>query len=194
MRTSLLFIRHAQTDLAGTFCGRTDPQLNAVGLSQLPLLAGALALDPMDVIYASDLLRAQQTAKFLALPRGVAVVLRPALRELDFGDWETLTWDQIELRDKAYAARWIAEFPSLPAPNGELIPLFKHRALQEIAWLRQQAAEQNIAVVTHAGVLRVLLEELGHFAPHHAWERVREYTSVLRCEQQSPTAYLKIIP
>ncbi len=192
MPATLVFIRHAETDLAGTFCGRSDPPLNAVGEAQLGSLLQRIACFPYAAIYSSDLVRAHATAQSIAKISGTPVHLARALREIDFGDWETLSWEQIEQRDPAYAARWVAQFPNLPAPGGEPIPLFKHRVLAEIARLRH--LDQNLAIVTHAGPLRVLLEELGHFAPHHAWERTREYTCTIHCTQQSPTGNLEIHP
>lgn len=196
--SSLLFIRHAQTALAGTFCGRTDPRLDATGLAQLPSLLERVRAQPsggaLDAIYTSDLQRAQETAGFLASPANMTVISRPALREIDFGDWEALTWNEIEERDRTYANRWITEFPDLPAPNGETISHFKHRVLTEIAFLRIAANGRHIAVVTHAGVLRVLLEELGHFSPHHAWERTRDYTGTIRCTQQTSAGALELHP
>lgn len=192
MARTLLFIRHAETALAGTFCGRTDPPLNTAGQAQLAPLIERFADIPCTAIYTSDLARARQTAEPLAAARGVPVFPSPALREIDFGDWETLSWEQIEQRDPAYAARWVAEFPNLPAPGGEPIPLFKHRVLTEINRLRRQ--NQDLAIVTHAGVLRVVLEELGHFAPHHAWERTRDYAGTIRCTQQSPTGHFEVHP
>ena len=192
MAATIVFIRHAETALAGTFCGRTDPPLNETGYSQLAPLQTRLAGLPCTAVHTSDLLRARQTAEAFAQPRALPVHLSPALREIDFGEWETLSWEQIEQRDPAYAARWVAEFPNLPAPGGELIPLFKHRVLTEIARLRE--LDQDLAIVTHAGPLRVLLEELGHFAPHHAWERTRDYTCIIRCTQQTPTGHLEVHP
>ena len=192
MAATLLFIRHAETALAGTFCGHTDPPLNDAGLAQLTPLLARIAEIPCTAIHTSDLERARTTAEFIAEPRNLPIHSSAALREIDFGDWETLSWEQIEQRDPAYAARWVAEFPNLPAPGGEPIPQFKHRVLSEISRLRRQA--QDIAIVTHAGVLRVVLEELGHFAPHHAWERTREYTCTIRCTQQSPSGHFEVHP
>ena len=185
----ILFIRHAATDLAGTFCGSSDPPLNATGLAQLERLErqlAELAPAPVQAVFASDLLRARQTAEPLARACAAPLHLRPALRELDFGVWEGLSWEQIETLDPAYAAKWVAEFPSLPSPGGELINAFRARVLAELAALATLAdAGRTTIVVTHAGPLRVLLEEHGHFAPQHAWERTREYTTVIHAEQTS---------
>jgi broad specificity phosphatase PhoE len=190
MPSTLLFLRHAETDLAGTFCGATDPPLNPRGLAQLSCLLRSVADLRLDAIYTSDLARARQTAEALAVPRATPIHPRPALRQINFGDWETLTWQQIEAANPGFAARWVAEFPNLTPPNGEPIALFRHRVVEEIAFIRQQTHAQTVAVVTHSTVLRVLLEEFGHFAPHHAWERTRDYTCSLRATQTTPTGSL----
>jgi alpha-ribazole phosphatase len=187
--TTFLFIRHAATDLAGTFCGSSDPPLNMLGRSQVEQLVTQLS-QPIHVLYTSDLLRAQQTADAIAHVHQAQIQRRPALRELHFGDWETLTWEQIEARNAGFAAKWVAEFPNLPTPNGEPIQHFRTRILAELKHIRAVAEPgQTVAVVTHAGPLRVLLEEFGHYAPQHAWERTREYTCVVRATQTSSNTF-----
>jgi alpha-ribazole phosphatase/probable phosphoglycerate mutase len=188
---TLLFIRHAATALAGAFCGHSNPPLNDVGVRQAAALADRLKELPIDALWTSDLLRARQTAAVLASAHAIPIYTRTGLREIDFGDWETLTWAQIEQRDPAYAARWVSQFPSLPTPNGEPIAAFQQRVRAEIAELRRMPYG-CIAIVTHAGVLRVLLEDFGHLAPQHAWERTREYTCVIRCTQRSPDSTLNV--
>ena len=196
MVATLWFIRHAETALAGTFCGSTDPPLCERGQAQLPALVAHVCPAPLAAIYTSDLQRAYQTAAALAEPHKATIFPRPGLRQIHFGRWETLTWQQIEAADPAFAARWVAEFPTLPPPGGEPIPAFRNRVLEEIASIRSQIEQQNtatgpesgansFAIVTHSTVLRVLLEELGHFAPHHAWERTRDYACALRATQTS---------
>ena len=188
---TLLFIRHAATDLAGTFCGSADPPLNPLGRAQVESLVQSLAGERIAVVYTSDLERARQTAGPIASAHSAGLEVRPGLRELHFGDWETLTWQQIEQRDPAYAARWVAEFPTLPAPAGERIEVFRARIVQELQTLGTLAVPGNtVAVITHAGPLRVLLEEYGHFAAQHAWERTRDYTTVIRCSKTSTNTFI----
>ena len=122
MAATLWFIRHAETALAGTFCGSTDPPLCERGLAQLPALAARVCTTPIAAIYTSNLQRAQQTAEVLAALHNTPIHPRPGLRQIHFGQWETLTWQQIEATDPAFAARWVAEFPAVPPPGGEPIP------------------------------------------------------------------------
>ncbi len=114
----VLFIRHAETEMAGRFCGHSNPELNAQGRLQLAALTGLLSAEPIDTVYSSDLRRASSTAQAIAAAREVPqVLLRPALREIDFGQWEGLSWEQIEQMDPEYAREWVARYPHVPAPS-----------------------------------------------------------------------------
>jgi alpha-ribazole phosphatase len=192
----LLFIRHAETDMAGTFCGHSDPELNARGRIQLGELIDRLRVEEIGAIYTSDLRRAHTTGMAIAKAFDVECHVRSALREINFGQWEGITWEQIERRDEPYARRWIAEYPRLPAPDGESLSDFERRVLQEVKLLSSQAdaADCSIAVVTHAGVLRTVLCAMHGCSEDEAWERTRSYCSIVRhsgavyCSVQSAEA------
>jgi alpha-ribazole phosphatase len=180
--SELLFIRHAETDMAGTFCGHSDPELNARGRVQLGELVDELRKEKIGVVYTSDLRRAHTTGMAIAEAFGVDCHVRSALREIDFGQWEGITWEEIERRDDAYARRWIAEYPRLPAPYGESFHNFERRVLDEVKFLslKTEGSDAGIAVVTHAGVLRTVLCALYGCSENDAWEQTRSYCSVVR--------------
>jgi alpha-ribazole phosphatase/probable phosphoglycerate mutase len=178
----LLLIRHAETDMAGTFCGHSDPALNARGRAQLGALINRLRMDQIGLVYSSDLRRAYTTGMAIAEALGVDCHVRRALREINFGQWEGITWSEIERRDNAYARRWIEEYPSLPTPDGESFHAFERRVLDEVKvlTLKAEAAGCAIAVVTHAGVLRTVLCALQGCSADEAWEHTKSYCSVVR--------------
>ncbi len=64
----VFFIRHAETEMAGRFCGHSDPELNAQGRMQLTELAHLLSAEPIDEVYSSDLRRARALRKRLPRP------------------------------------------------------------------------------------------------------------------------------
>jgi alpha-ribazole phosphatase len=179
--SEILFIRHAETDMAGTFCGHSDPELNARGRRQLGELINRLRTGNIGVVYTSDLRRAHTTGRAIADVLAVDCHVRYALREIDFGQWEGLPWKKIEQRDETYARRWVAEYPHLSAPNGESFRDFERRVLDEVKFLSMRAATESrrIAVVTHAGVLRTVLCALHGCAQDEAWEQTRSYCSVV---------------
>jgi alpha-ribazole phosphatase len=180
--SEILFIRHAETDLAGTFCGHSDPELNTRGRVQLAELVNRLRTENIGKVYASDLRRAHATGAAIADAFGVNCHVRTALREIDFGQWEGLTWKEIEQRDETYARRWIAEYPRLPAPNGESYDDFERRVLDEVKFLSMNAEVEGrcIVVVTHAGVLRTVLCTLNGCPEDDAWEQTRSNCSIVR--------------
>jgi alpha-ribazole phosphatase len=179
--SEILFIRHAETDMAGTFCGHSDPELNARGRDQVCGLIDRLRNEDFAAVYTSDLRRAYTTGSSLATAFGIECHVRPGLREINFGHWEGLTWKEIEERDEDYARRWSAEFPNLPAPGGECFCDFERRVIGEVEFLSANAdvAGHSILVVTHAGVLRSVLRFQG-CSDAEAWERTKEYCCTVR--------------
>jgi alpha-ribazole phosphatase len=186
--SEVLFIRHAETDMAGTFCGHSDPELNARGRVQLAELIDRLRAENFGLIYASDLRRAHATGKAVAEAFGVDCHVRPALREINFGQWECLTWKEIERRDEAYARRWVVEYPNLPAPDGESFRDFERRVLDEVKFLSLEAEAEGhgIVIVTHAGVLRTVMHTLHGCSEQAAWEQTRSYCSIVRHTSVAP--------
>jgi alpha-ribazole phosphatase len=177
----VFFIRHAETEMAGRYCGHSDPELNAQGRAQLIKLTHLLSKDAIETVYSSDLRRAKSTAQAIAAARNIPQVLRPALREIDFGEWEGMSWEQIQQLDPDFAQEWMAAYPHLPAPSGESFQAFEARILEEV----NQLIEHNrgpIAVVTHAGVLRVVLRHLFGCSDQEAWQQTKSYCCVVRYE------------
>jgi alpha-ribazole phosphatase len=179
----VLFIRHAETEMAGRYCGHSDPDLNPQGRAQLRGLAQSLSEEMLDTVYSSDLRRAANTAHAIAAGRNIPQVLRPALREIHFGDWEGMTWEQIERLDPEYAQNWVKSYPNLPAPSGESFEDFERRVLTEVNHLTDRS-RGPIAVVTHGGVLRVVLRHLCGYSESRAWEETQQYCCVVRYEGQ----------
>jgi alpha-ribazole phosphatase len=177
--SAVLFIRHGQTDMAGRFCGHADPGLNAVGQAQAVALAEALASEPIERIYASDLSRARETAETLARGRTLAIEQRDALREIGFGQWEGRRWEEIEALDPEYATRWLSRFPHLPAPHGEPLAAFTARVLKGVKTILDESRGLT-AVVTHAGVLRIVLTHFLDRSNEEAWAQTQPYCSIIR--------------
>jgi len=179
--TGLLFIRHAETDMAGAFCGHSDPPINTAGQRQVVHMISTLTSDSFDEIYSSDLRRAVDTATLLSHAFAASITTTSSLREIHFGDWEGLTWTEIENRDPDYARQWIEAFPNLPAPNGESYIAFKDRVLRQVNRLLSLAESKRIAVITHGGVMRVVLcSVLGH-TNQQAWKVTKPYCSSFDC-------------
>lgn len=174
-----LFIRHAATEMAGTFCGHSDPELNELGRGQLASLTNRLAGYAIERVYTSDLRRAQQTAVAIAERFRVDICVRRGLREIDFGLWDGLSWQEIELRYPAIARNWIAFYPHFTAPQGEPFKAFQQRVCEEIKSLLEETPGPNVVVVTHAGFIRVVLALLCGWPEPDALNRTQEYAVIV---------------
>jgi alpha-ribazole phosphatase len=181
----LLFIRHAETDMAGRFCGHSDPPVNARGKQQIQALVEFLEPKSIGAVYCSDLRRAVITAEVLAAASGLSIVARRSLREIHFGDWEGMNWTEIERRDATCAREWVNAFPKLATPGGESFADFEVRVMVEIDTLVRIAKDQRIAVVTHGGVMRVALQKLLACSEQEAWNRTLPYCCSFACEGQT---------
>ena len=180
--SNLLLIRHAETDMAGRFCGHCDPELNERGRRQLARLVSALSGHAIRRVYTSDLRRARQTAEAVAKHFGAELQVRPGLREFHFGLWEGLSWSEIEVRDPPLARKWLKEYPNSTAPGGESFRNFEMRVRKEIAFLLEEATQAPIAAVGHAGFIRVALMIRGNLSEREAWDQTKDYGSVVALE------------
>lgn len=162
MATKVFLVRHGATlwNKEKRAQGHADIDLNDEGHKQAAAVATELAHHHLDAVYSSDLKRALDTATAIAAAHGLEVQIDPDLREIDQGDWEGLTTDEIR-------ARW----PDLWGPNrhynarpgGESPQQVKTRALRALGRAVEAHPDGTIAVVSHGGTIRWLsAEALGY--------------------------------
>jgi 2,3-bisphosphoglycerate-dependent phosphoglycerate mutase len=152
--TELLLVRHGETDWNRDqrFQGHADPPLNERGREQARTIAEELARERLDAVYASDLARARETAEIVAARLGVPVTVEPALREIDVGEWQGLTWAEIDERDPQARRRWDEQGHGWE--RGESYEQLTERV---VAALRRIAADhpgERVLVVGHGGTTR----------------------------------------
>ena len=177
--STIVFIRHGETDMAGRFCGHSDPDLNPAGESQAIRLAEEAAMLGIERIYSSDLRRASRTAAAIADRIGIGVGYLPALREIHFGLWESLNWQEIEDRFPKEADRWLREFPLQSAPGGEAYAEFTARIEAVLLPFLEGAARMTTAIVTHRGVMRYALTRFFGFSEEEAWTKTAPYCATV---------------
>jgi alpha-ribazole phosphatase len=159
MRTVLL-IRHGavEDDAEGRFVGAADLPMSPAGEAQIRELAARLRLRVgPDAIYCSDLSRSRRTAELLANGSAVPIRVRPALREIDMGDWQGLSRREVaERRPADYAARG-RDIANFRPPGGESFADLASRVLPCWRDLVEDGETQIVAIAGHAGVNRVIL-------------------------------------
>ncbi len=186
-RATVLLVRHAHTDMAGRFCGCSDPDLSQDGRWQLQNIVQRVRQWPFKKIYSSSLLRARRTAEAIAASAGLEVNVRSGLDEINFGTWEGKSWAEIEAINPADAARWLKDYPAGVAPDGESFAGFQQRVQNELRCFAEQAQNTCAVVVTHAGFIRTTLVSVVGIAAQDGWKLPLEYgsTTVLNYSEQS---------
>jgi probable phosphoglycerate mutase len=165
--TEFLLIRHAETEWneSGRWQGWGDPPLSPRGREQAAVLAAQIAGEALDALLCSNLQRAVETAEAIAKRLGRVVTQDERLRERDVGSWTGLTRAQITERDGELLARFEQrDDPAVCPGGGESDVALERRVRPAIKALVAQYAGRRIAVVTHLGVLRLLLpgRDFGH--------------------------------
>ncbi len=168
MRRLIYLSRHGETDwnAEGRWQGHTDKPLNDRGREQARALAETLRGVGLEVIVASDLQRARETASIVAAVLGLAVdYVDPGLRERTIGVFEGLTREECErLHPEAWAA-WIES--KHPPPGAEAHESLAERVTLAIGRAAERVGREDAAVllVTHGGAMRAALGRAGHPLP-----------------------------
>jgi probable phosphoglycerate mutase len=160
MATQILFIRHGETEWnrIKRIQGHIDIPLATSGVEQAQRLAARFAREgqegaPIDAIYSSDLLRAQQTAQPFADVLGLSLQLKQGLRERNYGAFQGHDSDEISLRFPDEYAQWQTRDPGFSPPGGESQRVFYHRVLHAIEPIVAAHSNGRVACVAHGGVL-----------------------------------------
>lgn len=142
-------IRHTTPDIAEGICyGQSDLALKPSYPQEFELIHGKL-MPHYDRVISSPLQRCLQLAKTLETD---SLLEDPRIMEYDFGDWELKPWAEFKTTQ---AQNWMNNFVDQPAPNGDSMVIMQTRVLQFWTELLENG-HQNVAVVTHSGVQRLL--------------------------------------
>jgi len=158
----LVLVRHAEAEASvrGRCYGSLDVGLSPLGRSQCTVLARALAGDDVAAVWSSPRIRAVETATAIAEPHGVPVHHDDRLRELDFGELEGRTYDEIaESLPELYAA-WMTSPTDVQFPGGERYADLRARSLAAVGSLRGAHDGDTVVAVTHGGVVRAVLADV----------------------------------
>lgn len=160
--THVFLVRHGATEWneMKRAQGQADIELNDEGRKQAIHAAAELADVDVTAVYASDLKRAVDTAQAIAERHGVAVVTDAALREIDQGDWQGLSVDEIR---KGWPGLWGPARHYSPRPNGESPAQVRRRALAVLRAIVEEHPHGGVVIVSHGGTIRwVSAEVLGY--------------------------------
>ena len=158
----LWLVRHGETEanVAGLYSGHAPTPLTERGIAQAQTLSTLLRNVPVDNVLCSELERARHTTQLILGDREIPVRNMPELNEMFFGDWEMRHHRDLAREDAENYAVWCNDWQNATPTNGEGFQAFSQRIERFIAQLADYKNVQNLLVVSHQGVLSVLIARL----------------------------------
>ena|GEM_PF-87155 len=148
-------VRHGHTEVAdnGIVAGFNDVKLSTRGKASLASLGATIQNLQFDTYYASDLIRAQQSMELIT---SAPYIIDERLKELNFGDWEGKSWNDVHNEQPEALNTWSTDWVNNRPPNGET---FGELAVRCESWLDERLLEENntTLVTSHGGSIRALL-------------------------------------
>lgn len=157
---NIFLIRHAKPELpygGGVYYGSTDYPLSEEGERAAAALRDVLAPIQFEGIYSSDLVRARRTLE-LALPQhSDSIKTVSELREINLGEWEGKTFDEVRSEwNEIYEARG-ASFDSVSPPGGESFKELSKRTVPAFEKIMESTPSGNILIMAHGGVIWTII-------------------------------------
>jgi alpha-ribazole phosphatase len=174
-KTRIYLIRHGEITGSEVFRynGQVDVPLTPKGLGQYHQLVERLKDITVTACYTSDLTRCVQGAEILCASRNIPFESRRDLRELSFGDWEGMALTELAERFPEAWKNRMKSFVTFRAPGGENLLDLQKRAVPAIAEIVARHPGEEVIVVGHGGVNRIiLLDALG--APPSSMFRIEQ--------------------
>lgn len=151
---NLILIRHTSVKVDPGICyGRSDVKLSENYEIDRNSIIEKIDDSTFDIIYTSPLSRCHRLA--CDLSGGKEVISDWRLSELDFGDWEGSSWE--EIYKTAYGELWFARWKDMPCPNGESLIQMVSRVNDFLTEKIRNPENDNLLIVTHGGVIRIII-------------------------------------
>jgi probable phosphoglycerate mutase len=156
--TVVHLLRHGRTEHTPErrYSGRNDLPLSRTGRAEAEAAAARAAELGIDVVVASPLRRARETAEAVAAALGLSVDIDDDLAELDFGDLEGLTLDEALTKHPLATRRFMSDV-AVAAPGGESVAQVSARVARARQRLLQRHAGRTVLVVSHVTPIKLLL-------------------------------------
>ncbi len=161
--TRIYLLRHGETvntaDGRFRYNGHTDVDVTNCGIEQLELQAEGLREYPICRVYSSGLVRSLKGAKAIAKAVSADTHNDERLKEIHAGRWEALTVDEVQEQFPGEFEERFSDIVNFRIPGGENLLDARIRSLAAIKELVKRHKGQEIAIVAHGGINRIILCE-----------------------------------
>lgn len=157
---NITLMRHGQTQGGDIYRGCTNDRLTELGMEQM-YQATDLLLNPVDKIISSSLLRCCEFSQKYSAKKKLNVDYKDSFQEINFGQWETKDYDQINKLYSSELKQYYQDPYSYTPPDAESMIDFEKRVIK--GWheiIKNTSPNSHVLVVTHGGVIRMLLHKL----------------------------------
>ncbi len=155
----IYLVRHGLTHWNHEFRyqGHTDIELSPQGIEQAFALKKRLKGEDIKAIFSSDLRRARQTAEIINQEHNLEIQIDPALKEVNFGVWEGLTYQDLQQKYPEQLKIWKDTPHLLDIETGETFDSLMHRAINFVNNIYNAYRKDNIIVVSHGGTIAAMI-------------------------------------
>ena len=178
MPTKLILIRHGETDWScqKRYCGFTDVVLNQKGMDQARRLSKRLRGKKVHKVYSSDMKRTLEFARIAF--KDAAIEQFPELREMNFGIFESLTYQEIMDRYPEIYTKWIDSPLDVTIPGGEGLKDLSKRTRKALAEILSRNKNRTVFIFSHAGPISVILCGILKLDLREAWKVKQDLASM----------------
>lgn len=177
----IILVRHGQTEWnrVERFRGRVDVPLNQTGLAQAEMTGRRIADEWQPAaIYAGPLSRTMRTAEAIGGCCQLAVTLEQRLIDIDYGEWQGLSPDDVRERWPEALSAWYNAPHLARIPGGETLENLRLRTISAVHELAARHHDQTIVLVSHTVVNRIILLGVLGLGNERFW-RLRQDTCAI---------------
>lgn len=177
--TRLILLRHGEPEETahGRCYGRLDPRLSHRGREQMRQTWQLLDNQSPSAIYSSPSRRAIESTRLRSLDLP-AMIVDERLREIDFGAFEGLTYEEIATRYPEKYDEWMTRPTDVVFPDGESFAAMSTRVREALEHIRWKHSGETVVTLSHGGVNRVALAQALDLDPRRIFTLAQAYACV----------------
>ena len=193
--TRLILMRHGEPEehIQGRCYGDLDVNLSECGERQILEKLDLLRSLVPKIIYTSPAKRASASARRVAGELELPIQMADDLREIHFGSFEGLTFDEIQRKHPSEYALWMEKPTEIQFPDGESFDDLNTRVEAFLRRLLEIHRSETVLVVSHAGVNRVILAKALGLSPRNIFQIDQSYAGISVIDYFENTTLVRLV-